>query len=165
MLFQLDNRGGGTLLAAHVTDFASTKAAWRWRHSARLDVPATPGLVFANAMPFIGSGASAGFGAGMPALRRQVLLTAWRMEDDFELFLEQPLTQQLGAATHTGWAQFDVASTRGSHYRSTTLASSDEVADGRAPPSLWDGSCCDRCRASSVRGRGSGHSRLKPPGW
>ena len=81
-------------------------------------------------MPFIGSGASAGFGAGMPALRRQVLLTAWRMEDDFERFLEQPLTQQLGAATHTGWALFDVASTRGSHYRSTPLASSDEVADG-----------------------------------
>ncbi len=97
MLFHQDSNDGGTLLAAHVTDFVSTQAAWRWRRSARRHLSAAPGLVFAKAMPFIGSGASAGFGGGVPALGRQILLTAWRQETDFERFLEQPLAQRLVA--------------------------------------------------------------------
>lgn len=131
MLLHQDSHGGGTLLAAHVTDFASTQTAWRWRRSARRHLPAAPGLVFAKAMPFIGSGASAGFGGGVPALGRQVLLTAWRQETDFERFLEQPLAQRLSAeASHSWWALFDVVSTRGSHYGSTPLSSRDAVAEG-----------------------------------
>ena len=90
MLLHQDNQGGGTLLAAHVSDFASTLTAWRWRRSARSKLPEAPGLVFAKALPFIGSSASAGLGAGLPGLRRQVLLTAWRRESDFEHFLGQP---------------------------------------------------------------------------
>jgi hypothetical protein len=84
MLLHQDSHGGGTLLAAHVTDFASTQKAWRWRRSARRRLPVAPGLVFAKAMPFIGSGASAGFGGGVPALGRQVLLTAWRRKAESE---------------------------------------------------------------------------------
>jgi hypothetical protein len=128
MLLYQDSYGGGTLLAVHVTDFASTQRAWRWRRSARRGLPATPGLVFAKAMPFIGSGASAGFGGGVPALGRQVLLTAWRGEADFERFLEQPVAQRL--APESWWSLFDVVSTRGSHYGSEPLSSRDTVAAG-----------------------------------
>jgi len=131
MLLHQDSHGGGTLLAAHVTDFASAQTAWRWRRSARVRLPAAPGLVFAKAMPFIGSGASAGFGGGIPALRRQVLLTAWRGEAEFERFLEQPPMQRLAAeATHSWWSLFDVASTRGAHCGTTPLSSREAVADG-----------------------------------
>lgn len=131
MLLHQDSHGGGTLLAAHVTDFASTQTAWRWRRSARRRLPGAPGLVFAKAMPFIGSGASAGFGGGMPALRRQVLLTTWRQETDFERFLEQPLVQRLSTeASHSWWSLFDVVSTRGSHCGSVPLSSGDSAGDG-----------------------------------
>jgi hypothetical protein len=82
-------------------------------------------------MPFIGSGASAGFGAGLPALRRQVLLTAWRKTTDFERFLGQPLAQRLTTeARHSWWSLFDVVSTRGTHYGSAPLSSTEMVADG-----------------------------------
>jgi hypothetical protein len=132
MLLHQDSHGGGTFVAAHVTDFASAPAAWRWRRSARRELSATSGLVFAKAMPFIGSGASSGFGGGVPALRRQVLLTAWRQETDFERFLGQPAAQRLAAeARHSWWSLFEVASTRGAHYRSTPLAGrGDSTADG-----------------------------------
>jgi hypothetical protein len=131
MLLHQDNRGGGTLLAAHVTDFNSALRAWRWRRTARLEFPPVPGLVFAKAMPFIGSGASAGFGGGVPAMRRQVLLSAWRAETDFERFLGQPLMKRLTAeARHSWWSLFDVSSTRGSHYGSTPISSRDASPDG-----------------------------------
>lgn len=82
-------------------------------------------------MPFIGSGASAGFGSGVPALGCQVLLTAWRQETDFERFLEQPLAQRLATeARHSWWSLFDVVSTRGSHYGSEPLSSRDPMDDG-----------------------------------
>ena len=104
MLLHTDNHGGGIFVAAHVTDFASVRTAWRWRRSARRERPAAPGLVFAKAMPFIGSGASAGFGSGVPALRRQVLLTAWRQEADFERFLGQPSAQRLAGEAKHSWS-------------------------------------------------------------
>ena len=67
----------------------------------------------------------------MPALWRQVLLTAWRQETDFERFLGQPLTQPLATeATHSWWSLFDVVSTRGSHHGSAPLSSRDRLADG-----------------------------------
>lgn len=123
MLLHQDSQGGGTFVAAHITDFASAQAAWRWRRSAHREMPDTPGLVFAKAMPFIGSGASAGFGGGVPALRRQVLLTAWQEETDFDRFLGQPAAQRLATeARHSWWSLFEVASTRGSHFGSTPLA-------------------------------------------
>jgi hypothetical protein len=82
-------------------------------------------------MPFIGSGSSAGFGGGAPALRRQVLLTAWRREADFERFLGQPPAQRLATeASHSWWSLFDVVSTRGSHYGSVPLSGRDAVAEG-----------------------------------
>jgi hypothetical protein len=128
---KINSQGGGTLLAAHITDFASAKTAWRWRRSARSHLPAAPGLVFAKAMPFIGSGASAGFGGGAPALGRQILLTAWRQEADFGRFLWQPLVQCLATESrHSWWSLFDVVSTRGSHYGSAPLSGSDTVAEG-----------------------------------
>jgi hypothetical protein len=131
MVLHQDRHGGGILLAAHVTDFASTQTAWRWRRSARRCLLSTPGLVFAKAMPFIGPAASAGFGGGVPALGHQVLLSAWRGEADFERFLEQPLVEHLTTyARHSWWSLFDVVSTRGSHYGSTPLSSRDTVVDG-----------------------------------
>jgi hypothetical protein len=85
-----------------------------------------------KAMPFIGSGESSGFGGGVPALLRQVLLAAWRQETDFERFLEQPAAQHLASeARHSWWSLFEVASTRDSHYRSTLLTGrGDSTADG-----------------------------------
>jgi hypothetical protein len=131
MLLHQDSHGGGRLLVAHVTDFSSPQMAWRWRRFARRRLPSTSGLVFAKAMAFIGSGASAGFGGGVPGLGRQVLLTAWRQETDFERFLEQPVAQRLAAeARYSWWSLFDVVSTRGSHYGSAPLSSRDTVADG-----------------------------------
>jgi heme-degrading monooxygenase HmoA len=132
MLLHQDNHGGGTFVAAHVTNFTSIRKAWRWRRSACRELPDAPGLVFAKALPFIGSGASSGFGGGVPALQRQVLLTAWRQEADFEHFLGQPPAQRLAAeARHSWWSLFQVASTRGSHYGSTPLSSREKpVADG-----------------------------------
>lgn len=131
MLLHQDSHGGGALLAVHVTDFASTRTAWRWRRSARRRLSSVSGLVFAKAMPFIGSGSTAGFGVGVPALERQVLLTAWRQESDFERFLGQPAAQVLAAgAGDSWWSLFDVASTRGSHNGSAPLAGCDSGADG-----------------------------------
>lgn len=132
MLLHQDSHGGGTFVAAHVTDFASARNAWRWRRSACQELPGARGLVFAKALPFIGSGASSGFGGGVPALQRQVLLTAWRQEADFERFLGLPSAQRLAAeARHSWWSLFEVASTRGSYYGSTPIAGrGDSVADG-----------------------------------
>jgi hypothetical protein len=131
MLLHQDRHDSGTLLAAHVTDFASPQAAWRWRRSARRGLSTAPGLVFAKAMPFIGSGASAGFGGGVPALGRQVLLTSWRAEEDFDRFLGQPPAQGLATEERDSWwSLFDVVSTRGSHYGSAPLSGCDAVADG-----------------------------------
>lgn len=131
MLLHRDVNGGGKLVAAHITEFASMQSAMRWRRSARRRLPTTPGLVFAKAMPFIGSGASAGFGGGLPALRRQVLLTAWREATDFENFLGQPPVHRLATeAKNSWWSLFDVVSTRGTHYGSAPLSSCEMVADG-----------------------------------
>lgn len=101
MLLHEESRGGGTLLAVHITDFNSTLAAWRWRRAARRRLPEAPGLVFAKAMPFVGSGASAGFGGGVPALRCQVLLTAWRAEADLERFLDTRLPLRVYAVVES----------------------------------------------------------------
>ncbi len=107
------------------------QSAWRWRRSARRRLPTTTGLVFAKAMPFIGSGASAGFGGGLPALRRQVLLTAWREATDFERFLDQPLVHRPATeARNSWWSLFDVVSTRGTHYGSAPLSSCEMAVDG-----------------------------------
>lgn len=131
MLLHRDVNGGGKLVAAHISEFASMHSAWRWRRSARRCLPTIPGLVFAKAMPFIGSGASAGFGGGPPALRRQVLLTAWREVTDFDRWLDQPLMQHLAIeARNSWWSLFDVVSTRGTHYGSAPLSSCEMTADG-----------------------------------
>lgn len=131
MLLHQDNQGGGNLLAAHTTDFASPQMAWRWRRSARRHISAVPGLVFAKAMPFIGSGASAGFGGGVPAAGRQVLLTAWRQKADFEDFLSQPLAERLASdARHSWWSLFEVVSTRGSHNGAKPLMGSTHPDPG-----------------------------------
>jgi hypothetical protein len=122
MLLHQDSHGGGTLLAVHITDFASTTAARSWRRSARRNLGAAQGLVFAKAMPFIGSASSAGFGGGVPASGRQVLLTAWRRTGDFDRFLDQRPAQHLASAASSWWSLFDVVSTRGSHYGSTPLS-------------------------------------------
>src|SRR5262249_14714643 len=107
MLLRHETGVRATLLAAHVTDFGSVGKAWRWRRRARRELPHAPGLIFAKAMPFIGSGQSAGFGAGLPALGRQVLLTAWCNETDFRLFLEEPIAQRLNLeAKHSSWSLF-----------------------------------------------------------
>jgi hypothetical protein len=131
MLLHQDSHGGGSLVAVHVTDFPSMQTGWRWRRCARDQLPAVSRLVFAKAMPFIGSGASAGFGGGIPALSRQVLLTAWRRETDFDRFLDQPLAQRLASeGRHSWWSLSDVVSTRGSYHGSTPLSSRDTVTDG-----------------------------------
>ncbi len=124
MLF-LEGRRRAPLLAAHVTDFRGVHSPVMWRHSARQQLIGLPGLVFAKAMPFIGSRSSAGFGAGVPAARRQVLLTAWRTQPDFEAFLAHPIAKRLTAQANSWWALFEVASTRGSHYGVTSLSPTD----------------------------------------
>jgi hypothetical protein len=131
MLLHRDVNGGGKLVAAHVTEFASMQSAWRWRRSARNHLPTIPGLVFARAMPFIGSGASAGFGGGLPALRRQVLLTAWREATEFESFLAEPLARSLSIeAKISWWSLFEVVSTRGTHLGSSPLSSCETGGNG-----------------------------------
>jgi hypothetical protein len=125
MMLSLDRRGRAPLLAAHVTDFRGVHAPVMWRHAARQQLTGLPGLVFAKAMPFIGSRSSAGFGAGVPATRRQVLLTAWRTQPDFEAFLAHPIAERLAAQVNSWWALFEVASTRGSHYGATPLSPTD----------------------------------------
>lgn len=121
-MLSLDRHGRAPLLAAHVTDFRGVRSPVMWRRAARRQLSGVPGLVFAKAMPFIGSRSSAGFGAGVPAARRQVLLTAWRAQPDFEAFLAHPITERLAAQVNSWWALFEVASTRGSHYGATPLS-------------------------------------------
>lgn len=125
MMLTLDRSGRAPLLAAHVTDFRGMYSPVMWRRAAREQLNGLPGLVFAKAMPFIGSRSSAGFGAGVPAARRQVLLTAWQTQPDFEAFLAHPITQRLAAQANSWWALFEVASTRGSHYGATPLSATD----------------------------------------
>lgn len=116
MILHLDKRGGGTFLAAHVTDFESLGAARRWRRKARRRLPGVGELVFAKAMTAIGSSASAGFGAGAPDLRRQVLLTAWRRRAGFLEFGTDPLVAELNeSARYSWWVLFEITSSHGSH--------------------------------------------------
>jgi hypothetical protein len=122
MMLFINGRGRAPLLAAHVTDFRGIRSPIKWRQAARQQLPGLPGLVFAKTMPFIGSRSSAGFGAGVPAVRRQVLLTAWRTQLDFEAFLAHPIAERLAAQANSWWALFEVASTRGSHYGATPLS-------------------------------------------
>lgn len=124
-MLSLDRRGRAPLLAAHVTDFRGVHSPVVWRQAARQQLTSLPGLVFAKAMPFIGSRSSAGFGAGVPAARRQVLLTAWRTQPNFEAFLAHPLAERLAAQVNSWWALFEVASTRGSHYGATPVSPTD----------------------------------------
>ncbi|HXV05612.1 MAG TPA: hypothetical protein VFP23_06880 [Solirubrobacterales bacterium] len=64
-------------------------------------------------------------------MERQVLLTAWRREMDFEGFLSQPLAQRFTAeANNSWWSLFEVVSTGGSHYGSAPLSGGDKIADG-----------------------------------
>jgi len=110
-------------LAAHHTEFTGPFSGSRWRHAARHEMPAVPGVVFAKAMPLIGSRSSAGFGAGTPAFRRQVFLTAWKEEDHFHRFLDHQIARRLSAqARSSWWTLFEVTATRGSHYGTTPLA-------------------------------------------
>lgn len=125
MMLSLDRRGPAPLLAAHVTDFRGVHSPVMWRHAARQQLTGLPGLVFAKAMPFIGSRSSAGFGAGVPAARRQVLLTAWQAQPDFEAFLAHPIAERLTAQVNSWWALFEVTSTRGSHYGAAPLSPTD----------------------------------------
>jgi heme-degrading monooxygenase HmoA len=122
MMLSINRSGRAPLLAAHVTDFRGVHSPVMWRHAARRQLTGLPGLVFAKAMPFIGSRSSAGFGAGVPAARSQVLLTAWRTQSDFEAFLVHPIAERLAVQTGSWWALFEVASTRGSHYGATPLS-------------------------------------------
>ena len=108
MLAALDSGTTAELLAAHVTTFPSLFAAASWRRRARRTT--VPGLVFAKAMPFIGSRASAGFAAGLPALQCQVLLTAWRGGEDFDAFCRAE-----SSLAASWWALFEVVSARGSY--------------------------------------------------
>lgn len=148
MLLHQDSNGGGTLLADHVTDFASTRTAWRWRRSAQRRLPATPGLVFAKALPFIGSGASAGFGGGVPALGRQVLLTAWRGEADFDRFLEQPVAQHLLAPEAGSCGRCSMSPRHAVRITGPCLCRvAPQSPTPHSPPSPWGGFDCDRCRA------------------
>jgi hypothetical protein len=122
MLLHLDRSQPAPLLAAHMTGFRSHQGPPSWRRAARRDLNGLRGLVFAKAMPFIGSRATCGFGAGAPDLRRQVLLTAWRHEADFDSFLARPLGQRLAEQPgHSWWALFEIASTRGSHHGARPL--------------------------------------------
>ncbi|HVA18949.1 MAG TPA: hypothetical protein VMU55_02100 [Solirubrobacteraceae bacterium] len=125
MMLSLDRHGRAPLLAAHVTDFRGVYSPAMWRHAARQQLTGLPGLVFAKAMPFIGSRSSAGFSAGVPAARRQVLLTVWRAQPDFEAFLPHPIAERLASQANSWWALFEVASTRGSHYGATPLSPTD----------------------------------------
>jgi hypothetical protein len=123
VILHLDKRGGGTFLAAHLTDFESLGAARRWRRKARRQLPGAGELVFAKAMMSIGSSASAGFGAGAPDLRRQVLLTAWRGRAGFLEFSAGPLVAELDeSARYSWWVLFEIASSRGSHLGAKPLA-------------------------------------------
>lgn len=124
-MLSLDRRSRAPLLAAHVTDFRGVYSPVMWRHAARQQLTGLPGLVFAKAMPFIGSRSSAGFSAGVPAVHRQVLLTAWRSQPDFEAFLAHPIAERLATQVNSWWALFEVASTRGSHYGATPLSPTD----------------------------------------
>ena len=132
MVLHQESQGGGSLLAAHLTDFASMRTAWRWRRTARRQLPSTRGLVFAKAMQFIGSGKRAGFAGGVPAAGYQVLLTAWRRKIDFEVFLCQPLAQRLASESrHSWWSLFEVISARGSYNGAKPLLGSTHPDPGQ----------------------------------
>ena len=57
--------GQGSIVSVHVFEGGRARA------------PVLPGLVFAKRLLPIGSAASGGFGAGLPPLRRRVLLAVW----------------------------------------------------------------------------------------
>lgn len=122
MLPALDSGNTAPFVAAHVTTFPNLVAAASWRRRARHTT--VPGLVFAKAMPFIGSRESAGFAAGVPALQCQVLLTAWRRADDFDAFRIAD-----GGLAPSWWALFEVTSARGS-YRGTVPLRGTGTSEG-----------------------------------
>lgn len=142
MLLRLDRHKRAPLLAAHFSDFGSVAEACRWLLDARRRLGSIDGLSFAKAMFFIGSESSAGFGAGVPSIRRQILLTGWRAEEDFDAFATGPVAHSLDMRTrHSWWALFGIVSTRGSYYGATPLKSAGTTGEhfaaltlGRARP-------------------------------
>lgn len=118
----LDKRAPeGRFLAVQVIDFGGVRAAReRWVASGLFS--STSDLVFAKAMTPIGSRASAGFGAGVPDLGRQVLITVWRRPAAFADFLAHPVMRRLSErAAHWWWVVAEVVSTRGSSKKRSHL--------------------------------------------
>ena len=120
MLLHLDRSSAGVVLAVDVTRFATPWAASAWRRSARRALPSVPGLVFAQALPYMASGG--GFGLGPPDPRRQILLSAWRDARDYERFVTHPLAERLMAAC-TWSVLTDIVSSRGTHLGTNPLRS------------------------------------------
>lgn len=71
--------------SVHVIDFPSFAAALRWRTRAK-----PTGLHWLKAMTPIGSAATAGFGAGLPRLRRQLVVASWADEAALEATSAMP---------------------------------------------------------------------------
>lgn len=133
VLIQPAGSDPGTLLSAHVTDFASISSLHAWRRRARREMSGTPGLRFAKAMASIGTARSFGFGAGLPRVRRQVMLAAWTSAEAFDAFLSGPLGAQLARDSAYDWHVLSaVVSTRGSFHGRRPLAPSAEQPDGGA---------------------------------
>jgi heme-degrading monooxygenase HmoA len=130
VLLHLDPDHRAPFLAVHLTSFHSPWNGLRWRRSAKRRMGSEPGVIFAKAMPFIGSLASGGFGVGVPSVNSQILLTAWASSADFEEFLSSALHGDLVTkATYSGWILCEVALTKGAHHGMTPLVGTG-VTDG-----------------------------------
>jgi hypothetical protein len=135
-----------SLMAVHVVDFPSAVGAARWAAGAGRRLRAQSGVAFARAMPTIGSAPTGGFGVGRPALRRVVLLTAWRDHVTMDAFVaDAPLPQTMW------WFTAAVRATGGTHRAHAPLvAAADVVTAGDRDVLAFAALTLGRSRVSAV---------------
>jgi hypothetical protein len=76
----------------HLAEFTSLRAALAWRRLLARTYGEVDGLLWAKALTMLGVGRRGGFAAGLPAMRRQLLIASWQSQAQFELFsAESPL--------------------------------------------------------------------------
>lgn len=146
----------GAVLALDVHDADSLAAAVTLRRRIAMSLASAPGLCFAKPLTTLGSARSGGFGPGVPALHRQVVISVWR---DLASVAEPPI----GDATHAWRVVARVTRTRGSFHGENPF--DPAPAEGHSFAALTLGRCAPGALVRFMwRGMGLAERTLGAPG-
>ena len=125
----------GLVASAHILDFRSISAALRWRRRLIRSRAELPGLRWVKAAAPIGRTETAGFGAGLPEARRQLVVAAWETRQALEDFSSGT---ELGAAwkrdcRHAWHVVMRPVRSRGSHHGDDPFDRAEDDSLGSQP--------------------------------